>query len=193
MGRAIVDFPRRAYLENTTFVEHSEAVRKRQRLTLVVSHEQRRHSELLMNTPKLDAHLLAQLQIKIAQRLIQEEKLRLADERTAERDALALSAAELPRQTIEQVLDVHKASEPTDALIDLPARDAPQFQIESDVIECGVIRVERVVLEHHRDVALLRRHIIEARAPKENVALRDLFETGHHSQGRRLAAARWPK
>jgi hypothetical protein len=50
------------------------------------------------------------------------------------------------------------------------------------------VRVERVVLEDHRDVAVLRRDVRDVLLADVDVAVVDLFEAGEHPQGGRLAA-----
>src|SRR5205814_7085317 len=52
------------------------------------------------------------------------------------------------------------------------------------------VLVERVVLEHHRDVAVARRQVVDHLAADPDLAARDVLEPGDHAQGRRLAAAR---
>jgi hypothetical protein len=52
------------------------------------------------------------------------------------------------------------------------------------------VRVERVVLEHHRDVALLGRNAVDDAVADADLAPADLLEAGDHPQQRRLAAAR---
>jgi hypothetical protein len=51
------------------------------------------------------------------------------------------------------------------------------------------VRVERVVLEDHRDVPLLGRPVRHVDALDEDRAVGDVFEAGDHPQQRRLAAA----
>ena len=51
------------------------------------------------------------------------------------------------------------------------------------------VRVERVVLEHHRDVPVLRRHVGDVPVTDEDLALVDLLQPGEHPQGGGLAAS----
>jgi hypothetical protein len=51
------------------------------------------------------------------------------------------------------------------------------------------VRVERVVLEHHRDVAVLRRDVRDVAVADEDAARVDLFEAREHAEGRGLATA----
>src|SRR5206468_5832253 len=50
---------------------------------------------------------------------------------------------------------------PTRRSSDLLFRRLPQAQPERDVVADAQMRVERVVLEHHRDIALFRRQVVD--------------------------------
>ena len=52
-------------------------------------------ADLLLDRLQLDLHLLAQLQVERAQRLVEQQDLGLVDDRAGERDALLLPAGEL--------------------------------------------------------------------------------------------------
>jgi hypothetical protein len=52
------------------------------------------------------------------------------------------------------------------------------------------MRVERVVLEHHRDVAIHRRQIVDDLVVDQDPSRGDRLEPRHHPQCRRLAAPR---
>ena len=52
------------------------------------------------------------------------------------------------------------------------------------------MRVERVVLEDHRDVTVLRREVVHDLASDANDAVADRLEPGHHAERARLTAAR---
>jgi len=51
------------------------------------------------------------------------------------------------------------------------------------------VRIERVALEHHRDVAGARRQRVHHPVADADGAAGDFLEPGNHPQGRRLAAA----
>ena len=63
------------------------------------------------------------------------------------------------------------------------------LQREADVLRDGQVRVERVVLEHHRDVALLRRQEGDVALADQDRARVDLLEPGEHAQRGRLPGA----
>jgi len=61
--------------------------------------------------------------------------------------------------------------------------------LEREVVVHGHVRVERVALEDHRDVAILRRQVVDDPIADADLAAADLLEAGEHAQGGGLAAA----
>jgi hypothetical protein len=64
------------------------------------------------------------------------------------------------------------------------------LQAVGHVVEHAHVRVQRVVLEHHGDVALGGLQLVDHAAADGDLAARDFFQPGHHAQQRGLAAAR---
>ncbi len=64
----------------------------RQRFFLVVGHVDERDPDLLLERLELELHLLAELQVEGAERLVEQEHRRAVHEGTGERDALLLAA-----------------------------------------------------------------------------------------------------
>jgi len=54
------------------------------------------------------------------------------------------------------------------------------------------MRIERVILKHHRDVALGRLDVVDDAVADADLARRNGLDTRHHPQQRRLAAADGP-
>ena len=69
-----------------------------------------------------------------------------------------------------------------------PARAEP----EGDVVEHRHVRVERVVLEDHRDVALPGARVVDAPVADQDLALGHRLEPGDHPERGRLSAAGRP-
>ena len=67
---------------------------------------------------------------------------------------------------------------------------APAFHAERDVLAHCHRRVQRVGLEHHRDVAVLRLDAVDDAPGDLDRAAADALKPGEHCQQRRLAAAR---
>ena len=66
----------------------------------------------------------------------------------------------------------------------------PQLEAVADVVGHAHVRVERVGLEHHRDVAALGVDVVHAAAADAELAGGDVLEARDHAEGRGLAAAR---
>src|SRR6185503_20439392 len=102
----IVKLERRASLLDPAVAQQDDPVGQRHGLDLVVRDVDHRSAELLMQAFYLAAHLIAQLRVEIAERLIEKENPRIAHDGAADRDTLALAARKLPRVALEKLLDV---------------------------------------------------------------------------------------
>ena len=71
----------------------------------------------------------------------------------------------------------------------LGRRGAAELQRVADVLGDRHVRVERVGLEDHRHVAVLRQHVGDVALADQHAAGGDGFEAGDHAQRRGLAAA----
>jgi hypothetical protein len=154
-----------------------------------VRHEDRRHRQVALQTGNFRAHLDAQLRVEVRERLVHQERTRLADDRAAHRDALALAAGQRPRALLQHVRQAEHRRRSLDPRHTLTARHLSQLQAEGHVVERAHVRVERVVLEDHRDVAVLRRQPVHDVIADANRPLGDVLEPGDHPQRRGLAAA----
>ena len=142
-----------------------------------------------MQLGDLGTHLDAQLRVEVGQRLVEEEDLRVADDGAAEGDALTLAAGQSLRLAVEQLLDAQDLGRLADQLVDLVLGLLAQLEAERHVVIHGHVRIQRVVLEHHRDVAVLRRDVVDQAVANVELALRDLLKAGDHAQRGGLAAA----
>jgi hypothetical protein len=188
----VVDLGRRRVLLHHAVVHHRDLVRHRHRLELVVRDVDGRRLEPHVQPLQLAAHRHAQLRVEVGQRLVHEEEPGLAHHRTPQRDALALSAGELPRLAAEEVLDLEHAGDLEHARVDLCARRAADLQPVGHVGAHVHVRVERVALEHHRDVALARREVRHPRIAMPDRAAASRLEPRDDPQQRGLAAAARP-
>ena len=186
--RTVVEHLRRVDLLQVPLLQHRDAVAHRHRLDLVVGDVDRRDAEVLLQLRDLGAHLHPELRVEVRQRLVHEERLRLAHDRAAHRDPLALAARERLRlavQVLGQPEDLGGVVHPSG---DLVLAHLPELQGERHVVVHGHVRVQGVVLEDHRDVAVLRRQVVHDPVPDAHRAARDLLEPGHHAQRRGLPA-----
>ena len=173
-------------------VHHDDLVGHGHGLDLVVGDVDRRGLQALVQFLDLGAHLHAQLGIEVGQRLVEQEHLRIAHDGAAHGDALALAAGKLARIAFEQRLeaeDLGGALHPRRR--SLPVGAPRSFSEKRHVVGDGHVRIERVVLEHHGDVALFRRQIVDHPVADADFARGDVLKAGDHPQQRRFAAARW--
>ena len=142
-----------------------------------------------MQLEDLHAGLDAQLGVEVGERLVHEEDLWLADDRPAQCDALPLAAGERLRLAIEELLEAQDPGRFADALVDLGFRRLAQLEPERQVVVDRHVRVERVGLEDHGDVAILGRDVVDDSFADPDGAVADLFQAGEHPQGGGLAGA----
>ena len=189
-GGLAVDRVRRSDLLDAARSHDDDAVGQRHRLDLVVRHVDHGRAHPLVQLLDLGAHLDAQLCIEVGQRLVEEENLGVAHDRPAHRDALALAARELARAPLEVGRDVQGFGSSLDAGANIGLRRAAIDQAEGHVLVDGHVRVERVVLEHHGDVAVLGLDLVDDAPVDRDRPAADVLEAGDHAQERGLSAAR---
>ena len=142
-----------------------------------------------MQLGQLASHRSAQLSVEVGERLVKQEDARLADDCTAEGDTLLLTTGKRLRASVQQMLDVEDLGGLFDSSLDLFFSDLAQLQTERHVVEHGHMRVQSIVLEHHRDVSVFRGHVVHSLVFDEQLAVGNLLQTCDHTQRRRFAAA----
>ena len=98
----------------------------------------------------------------------------------------------MPRLAIEHRAEFENPRRFLHARLDLGLGHAAVAQAVGHVVVDAHMRVERVVLEHHRDVAVGRLDLVDDASADIDFAAGDGFEAGHHAQQRGLAAAGRP-
>ena len=141
-----------------------DAVAERHRLGLVVRDVEHRRAQLVLDPRDLRAHLHAQLRVQVRERLVHQERRRIAHDRAAHRDALALAAGQVRGLAVEVVLQLEDLRRLLDLGRDLALADLRQLEREAHVLAHRHVRVQRVVLEDHRDVAVARRELVHPRS-----------------------------
>ena len=189
VARLAVERLRRVDLLDRAVAHHRDARAERHRLDLVVRDVDRRDAEPLVQSRELGAHVDPELRVEVRERLVHQERGRLADDRPAHRDALALAARQRAGRRSSSSSSPSIRADLLDALLDLGLRRLPHLEAVAEVLRDGEVRVERVVLEDHRDVAVPRREPRHLALADPDLALGHLLEAGDHAQQRRLAAA----
>ncbi len=120
--RVFIHLLRRIELLDLAAVKHRDAIRHRQRLRLVVRDVDHGHAEPLMQPPDLELHLLAQLLVERAERLVHQDQLRLEHQGAGHCDALLLATGELRRPPLAEAAELHHVQRALDTLGDVRSR-----------------------------------------------------------------------
>ena len=154
--------------------------------------EDRGRAQPFLEAGDLRTHLHPQLGIQVRQRLVHQKRLGTAHDRAPHRHPLPLPTRQLVGLTVQKVNQIKRFRGLLHLLADLLARQFRQRQREGDVLAHRQMRVQGVRLEHHRDVTVLRRKVVDPAAVDQQVSGGDLVEAGDHVQRRRLPAPRRP-
>ena len=109
VARALIDIARRADLHDPPSVHDRDHVRQGERLGLIVGDVDGGEPELALNALEFEAHALAQLGVEVRKRLVEQEELRLHDERPRQGEALLLAARELGRGAVREIIERNRA------------------------------------------------------------------------------------
>ena len=180
------------HLLNPAVLDHCDALSERHGLDLVVGHVDGSDSQPLVQVGQLGSHRDTQLRIEVRERLVHEIGRWLADDGAAHRNTLSLATRQLPWFAVEVLGEPEHGRCGLHPLSQLHLGGTADLQCEAEVVAHRHVRVERVVLEDHRHVAVARccsRHVPVA---DQDAALCCLLEPGDHAQQRRLPAAGRP-
>ena len=153
----VIDRERRARLLDTAGPHDHDLVGHRHRFDLVVGDvdrgRPRRWCSALISVRICTRSLASRLESGSSNR----KTCGIAHDRPPHRHPLALAARELARIAVEIFRESEDIGRPPHLGVDLARVHLGELQAEGHVVEDLHMRVERVVLKHHGDVALLRR------------------------------------
>ncbi len=158
---SVVEVLWRVDLLEVAVLEYRHPVAHGHRFDLIVGHVDRGDTEVTLDTGDLGTHLDPQLGVEVRQRLVHQERRGLAHDGTPHRDTLALATRQLTGLAIEIGGELEDVGRLADPLVDLVLRDLRQLEREADVVVDAHVRVQRIVLEHHRDVSVLGLDIVD--------------------------------
>src|SRR5262252_3606492 len=189
VARVLVDHHRGIDLQQATVTHHRSAIAHAQGLDLVMGDVHGGRPGLVQQPLQLRTHLQAEQGVQVAERLVHQDHRRLHHQRPRHGHALALPAAQLGREAVQEARDLHQLRGAADPPLDVRRAHPVHAQAEGDVVEHFEVRKERVALEHHGQAALARRHLGHVAAVDDDGALVRPLEAGDHAQKCGLAAA----
>ena len=148
-----------------------------------------RDLDVVLDRLQLELHLLSQLQVERAERLVEQEDTRAVDERARQRHALLLAAGKLSGLPSLEPLEPDDVEHLLHRAHRVLALDALAPQAERDVVAHVQVREKRIGLEHGVDVAPVRGQPGHGAVAEEDRPLGRLLEATDHPQRRRLPAA----
>ena len=137
----------------------------------------------LVDLGQLSSHGCTELGVQVGQRFVQQEYLGVTNDCTTQSNTLLLTTGQSLGLTVEQMGDIKYASSFLNASLDLFLGSLVQLQTECHVLKYGHMRIQSVVLEHHRDLSVLRCYIIDQTVADEELTLGDLLQACDHTQG----------
>ena len=141
----------------------------------------------------LHPHLDAKLGVQVGQRLVEEKHARRPHDGPPHRDALPLPSRELAGKPGQELLQTQHLRGAVHRFLDHALLVSGDLETEGLVLIRGHVRIERVILEHHRDIAFLRLEIRYPFAGKEDIALGWILKTRNDAEERCLSTAGRPK
>ena len=190
--RREVQLLRRCHLLEDAVAHDRHAVTHRHRLHLVVGDVHHRGAEASLQLDDVGAHLDAELGVEVRQRLVHQEHPRRAHDGAAHRHPLTLPARQRLGEPVEVLGEPEHLGGVLDATLRLGLVHLGDLEGEPDVLAHGHVRVERVVLEDHGDVAVAGRQVVDDLVVDAQLTVGDLLEPGEHPQRGRLAAPGGP-
>ena len=141
-----------------------------------------------MDALDLDLHLLAQLLVECPERLVHQQQARMRHQRPRHGDPLLLAAGQLSRVAVAEMAELHQGEHLVDPTAGLLARKArAHAQGKAHIVGDRHVRKQRVGLEHHADIALVRRHIGNRALVQQDVAGIGGKKSGDQIEGGGLA------
>ena len=107
-----------------------------------------------------------------------------------EGDALLLAARQALRQAVLVLRDLHDIEDLVYLLLHLGLRRLAELESVLDILAHRHVREDRIALEDHADIALVRRDIVDDLVIEADLAAFNGVEARDHAQKRRLSASR---
>ena len=187
--RPDVQVARFAHFLQPSPIHDPDPVGHRERLLLVVCHEDRRNADRTLNPANRAPELFPDLRIERTEGLIEEQHARFVREGARDGDTLLLAARKLRRQAPIHALERDEPQQLGAPPPPLAHGHAPRSQREFDVVGDRHVPEKRIVLEDEADLPLLCADARHVSAVQHDAAVVDRRESGNGAQERALPAS----
>ena len=175
------------------FAQHHDDIGHGHGLALVMGDQNRGDIQALLQLADFHLHGFTQLGVQRRQRLVEQQQLGMRSDGPRYCHALTLAARQFRHRTINHLLQLDQLQQLADPRLLLGLADAAQLERVSDVFTNGHVREQRQRLEHHAEIALMRRRMADVFTVQADFAAGQGFQPGDHAQQGGLAAARRAK
>jgi hypothetical protein len=190
--RAPVDLLRRTDLFQHAVVHHRHPVRHREGFFLIVGDVDECDADATLDVLELTLEFLAELEIQGAEGLVQQQHLRVLDQRPGEGHPLLLSSGELPGPGALATRQLHQCQHLGSALPDFLLRQPLLDQTEGDVGRHIEVGKQRVALENGIYRPPIGRDACDVSVANVDMAGIGILEPGDETKRGRLPASARP-
>ena len=189
--RAAIQLLRAGKLGNLPLEHHGDAVRHDKRLFLIVGDQNEGDADLALQPSQFDLHLFAHLLVQGAEGFIQQQHLRLQDQRPGQRHPLALTTRQGMGGAVAVAAKPDHRQRLGDALGHILTAQPFAAQTETDVFRHCQMGKDRIGLEHHVGRPHVGGHPVHILAVDFQCARRQILKPRDGAQQGGLAAAGW--
>ena len=150
-------------------------------------------AQLIFQADQLILHVLPELEVEGAQRLVQKKDLRLIDDGARYCDPLLLSARQRIRHAVLISVQIDQLQRVADLVLDIGIRLLADTQTEGDVLRNGHMRKQRVFLKNRIQLALVGRKACDILAVKDHLPGIRRLKSAQDTERSGLPAARRPQ
>ncbi|MNC37815.1 hypothetical protein D3C75_863960 [compost metagenome] len=119
----------------------------------------RGNAQLLLDAADFHTHIHPQIGIEIAERLIEQQQIRLDDQCPGNRHPLALSAGQCSRESFLKTAQTDNFQHPCHPLPDLRLLQLAQPEAERHIVVHRQMREQRIALKHKAEIPLFYRNL----------------------------------
>ena len=172
-----------------TVLHDDDAVREGHRFGLVMGDIHKGCVDTLTELDDLRAHFVSELRVQVGERLVHQEYFGVSYHSSADGDALALTAGESLGLSVKILGDAEDVGDFLDLCVNVSLGSSLELQSKRHVVADGHVRIQRVVLENHRDISVLGDDVVHQVAVDVQLAFGDVLKTRDHAQSGGLTAA----